>query len=66
MADKKTNKVPGLRITAKTGGFRRAGREWHGSTEVSLAELGREQTKMLAAEPMLVVERIEMVAEAEA
>ena len=51
--------VPMLRVTAKRDGFRRAGREWHGTTDVPLAELTDDQVAALEAEPMLAVEHVE-------
>ncbi len=49
---------PMLRITAKRDGFRRAGRPWSGTVEVSASEFTEEQLAALKAEPMLVVEEI--------
>lgn len=48
----------GLKVTAKVDGFRRGGREWHGTTTVSLAELTPEQLEAIEGEPLLVTERV--------
>jgi hypothetical protein len=40
----------GLKIVAKRDGFRRAGREWHGTTIVPLSELTAEQYELLKGE----------------
>lgn len=53
-----------LQVSAKRDGFRRAGREWHGTTEVALHELSDAQIEQLEAEPMLVTLRIETVRDA--
>jgi len=53
-----------LQVISKRDGFRRAGREWHGSTTVPLDDLTGEQIEQLEAEPMLVVLQVEMPAEA--
>lgn len=55
--------VNGLRVTAKVNGFRRAGREWHGTTEVALSDLSNEQVEQLRAETLLLVEDIVISAE---
>ena len=47
-----------LRITAPNTGFRRAGREWIGVTEISTDELTADQIEKLKAEPRLTVEEI--------
>ena len=52
-----------LQVVAKRDGFRRAGREWHGTTIVPLAELSEEQLRQIAAEPMLVSMLLEVPAE---
>lgn len=44
-----------LQVVSKRDGFRRAGREWHGTTTVEREELTDEQLAQLKAEPMLVV-----------
>lgn len=44
-----------LQVISKRDGFRRAGREWHGTTTVEREELTDEQLAQLKAEPMLVV-----------
>lgn len=52
-----------LQVISKRDGFRRAGREWHGSTTVPLDDLTDEQIEQLESEPMLVVLQVEMPAE---
>jgi len=49
-----------LRVIAKRDGFRRAGREWHGTTDVLLADLSEAQFKQLQDEPMLATMLLEM------
>lgn len=44
-----------LQVVSKRDGFRRAGREWHGTTTLGREELTDEQLAQLKAEPMLVV-----------
>ena len=44
-----------LQVVSKRDGFRRAGREWHGTTTVHAEELTEEQLEQLKAEPMLVI-----------
>ena len=46
-----------LQVIAKRDGFRRAGREWSGTTTVPLDELTKEQVEQLQAEPQLVTQR---------
>lgn len=53
-----------LQVISKRDGFRRAGREWNGSTTVLLDDLTDEQIDQLESEPMLVVLQVEMPAEA--
>lgn len=43
-----------LQVITKRDGFRRAGREWNGTTTVPLDELTDEQCEQIANEPMLV------------
>ncbi|KEH07071.1 hypothetical protein GY14_30190 [Delftia tsuruhatensis] len=43
-----------LQVVAKRDGFRRAGREWHGTTVVPLDQLTQEQFDQIQSEPMLV------------
>jgi hypothetical protein len=50
----------GLEVTAKRDGFRRAGREWTGTTVVSLSDLSPEQREQLEGEPMLVVREVDI------
>lgn len=60
--------VIGLRITAKTEGFRRAGRAWSKQpTDVPLADLGDDQVDLLREEHgrMLTVEEVVIEAAAE-
>ena len=45
-----------LQVIAKRDGFRRAGREWSGTTTVPLDELTKEQVEQLQAEPKLVTQ----------
>lgn len=44
-----------ITVIAKRDGFRRAGREWHGTTEIDLASLQEGELEQLKAEPMLTV-----------
>lgn len=53
-----------LQVIAKRDGFRRAGREWHGTSTVALDELTEEQRQQLATEPMLVTQLVDAPAEA--
>ena len=53
-----------LQVISKRDGFRRAGREWHGSTMVPLDELTEKQIEQLESEPMLVVLQVEASSEA--
>ncbi len=64
MAEAKTTekKVAGLRVTAKRDGFRRAGREWVGTTEVAKSEFTKEQLEQLLAESNLVVQECQVAA----
>jgi len=58
-ADKTTEPVIGLRITAAREGFRRTGRAWSKqATEIPLAGLSDADVTALMAEPMLTVEEI--------
>ena len=52
-----------LQVIAKRDGFRRAGREWNGTTTVPLDELTKEQVEQLQAEPQLVTLLLEVPAE---
>lgn len=67
MADAKTQKtIPGLRIVARTEGFRRAGRAWSiAPQDVATSEFGKEQLAKLRAETMLIVVDIELPAASE-
>lgn len=49
-----------LQVISKRDGFRRAGREWHGTTSVPLSELTSEQYRQIEAEPMLVTLLLEV------
>jgi hypothetical protein len=50
---------PALRVTAKTNGFRRAGRAWSDKpTVVPVADFTEEQVAALKEEPRLVVEEL--------
>lgn len=62
MADQQT--APGLRVTAKKAGFRRAGRAWNVEpTDVLLADLTDDQIEALKGETALVVEEIDIEVE---
>lgn len=52
-----------LQVTPRRDGFRRAGREWHGTTAVALDELTEEQFDQLTNEPMLVTQLFEVPAD---
>ena len=56
--------APGMRqllqVISKRDGFRRAGREWHGTTFVPVQELTREQFEQIDREPMLVAQLMEV------
>lgn len=52
-----------LQVTPKRDGFRRAGREWHGTTPVPVTELTAYQYEQLTTEPMLVTLLLEVPAE---
>jgi len=56
--------TPGMRqvlqVISKRDGFRRAGREWHGTTIVPLSELTPEQYEQINREPMLVAQLMEV------
>lgn len=56
--------APGMRqvlqVISKRDGFRRAGREWHGTTLVPVQELTREQYEQIDREPMLVAQLMEV------
>lgn len=55
--------VPGLRVTAKADGFRRAGRAWSTSpVDVPLSEFDDDQVAALKEEPGLVVADIDIEA----
>lgn len=62
MAEAKQSKtVPGLRVTAKQAGFRRAGVAWGVElTEVATSKFNKAQLAQLRAEPMLVVTDIDL------
>lgn len=56
--------VPGIRVSAKAEGFRRAGRAWTKQpTDVPVSEFSKDQLKALRAETMLTVADIEINAE---
>lgn len=59
-ATKGATKVKGLRVIASKNGFRRAGREWHGTADVPRDEFTNEQVKQLLKEPRLAVQEIEI------
>ena len=53
--------TPGLKVTSKQEGFRRAGRAWSTKpTAIALSELSQEQAEQLLAEPMLVVDIVDL------
>ena len=56
--------APGMRqvlqVITKRDGFRRAGREWHGTTLVPVDELNRRQYEQLTSEPLLVTQLMEV------
>ena len=56
--------APGMRqvlqVVSKRDGFRRAGREWHGTTLVPLDELDREKYEQIVSEPLLVAQLMEV------
>ena len=49
-----------LQVISKRDGFRRAGREWHGTTLVPLDELTREKYEQIVSEPLLVAQLMEV------
>ncbi|MBX9834198.1 MAG: hypothetical protein K2X78_14270 [Burkholderiaceae bacterium] len=49
-----------LQVISKRDGFRRAGREWHGTSFVPLDELNRRQYEQLTTEPLLVTQLMEV------
>ena len=49
-----------LQVISKRGGFRRAGREWHGTSFVPVDELNRRQYEQLTSEPLLVTQLMEV------
>lgn len=54
----------GLRVATKRDGFRRAGIEFTGTTVLPLSELSEEQVEAIKAEPMLVVDEVDVEAAA--
>lgn len=65
-AKSKTKKVAGLRISAKTAGFRRAGRAWGTAPEdVPVSAFDKAQIAQLKAEAGLMVAEIEIEVPAE-
>lgn len=58
--------VPGIRVRTAQTGFRRGGREWSGSMEAPISEFTKVQLEQIRAEPLLVVEDIEIGQETEA
>jgi len=54
-AKKAAAKSGALRVTTARDGFRRAGRAWHGTTDVPAGELSAAQIKALRADPMFEV-----------
>lgn len=47
--------MPLIKVTTKKDGFRRGGREWHGTTIVDSKDFSRAQLKQIEEEPNLVV-----------
>jgi len=60
-AAKKTQKA--LRITTKRDGWRRAGREWSGTTEVLAADFTKDQRALLENDLTMIVEEIDIAVE---
>lgn len=59
--------APGLRVAAKTDGFRRCNRAWpKAGVDVPLSELKKADVAILRAEPQLTVTDIEIPAGEEA
>jgi hypothetical protein len=52
---KANTKTKAITVIAKQDGFRRAGREWHGTTEIDPESLDEGQLEQLKAEPLLTV-----------
>lgn len=50
----------GLEVISKKDGFRRAGREWSGTTTVPLSELSTDDVESLQNEPLLVVREVDI------
>ncbi len=61
-----TKTVAGIRVRTAQVGFRRGGREWSGVTEVAASEFTQAQLEQICAEPLLVVEDIEIGQEPDA
>lgn len=57
-----SKKVAGIRVIAKRDGFYRAGRPWHGTTEVAKSEFSKEQLQQLKDEDgrMLIVQECQV------
>jgi hypothetical protein len=53
----------GLRITTKRDGFRRAGIEFTGTQVLPLSDLTTDQVEAIKAEPMLIVDEVDVEAE---
>lgn len=66
MATAKTQDKPagsatqGLRVITRRDGFRRAGREWSGTTTVPLSELTAKQVEAIKAEPAFEVDLVDI------
>lgn len=57
----KKKTVPGIRVKAKTDGFRRGGRAWSTQPiDVAIAAFSKEQIKQIRACPMLAVSDVEI------
>lgn len=56
--------VPGIRVTSRVAGFRRAGRAWPvEAVDLTLDEITDEQLVMILDEPKLTVVNIDLAAE---
>ncbi|MCL7422523.1 MAG: HI1506-related protein [Methylobacter sp.] len=60
---KKPKTAPGIRVRTAQAGFRRGGREWSGTTDVPVSEFTKPQLEQIRAEPLLVVEDIDIAIE---
>lgn len=59
--EEKAKTVPGLRVTARAEGFRRAGFAWSTApVDLPVSTFTKAQVEQLKAEPMLTVEEIDL------